>query len=306
MGVDKPDVRFVLHASLPKSIESYMQETGRAGRDGAPADAVMFFAAGDVVKNRSFLDEMEDARRAQVDRARLDALVQLAETPGCRRVPLLRHFGDTPPDACGACDNCLNPPTTRDATEPARMLLSAAYRTGQRFGVGHLADVLAGKATERVSALGHDRLPVFGVGKAHPPSVWPAVARALAAADALRRCPEGGGFTLGPAARPILRGERPVQIVEQPPREKRRREARARYGDGGDQDPAFEALRQARKRLASEAGMPPYIIFHDSVLAAIAAAKPRTIDALGRIPGVGARKLEAYGDAMLEALETVA
>jgi ATP-dependent DNA helicase RecQ len=297
MGIDKPDVRFVAHAGIPKSIEAYYQETGRAGRDGDPALAVMLWAAGDFAQARQRLGEVDEARQAG-ERVRLDALATLVETPGCRRAVLLRHFGEDPPEFCGNCDNCLERPAAIDATEAARKLLSAAYRTGMRFGVGHLVEVLAGTASEKVRRSGHDQLSVFGIASPEELALVRPLARALIARDALRS-DAYGGLSLGPEARRILKGEEQIEIAIPPPRKRSRRERVA-----GPADPLFDALREARRKLASEAGVPPYVVFHDSTLREIAAIKPSSLHELARVQGVGAVKLERYGDAILAALST--
>lgn len=298
MGIDKPDVRFVAHAGLPKSIEAYYQETGRAGRDGDPAVAHMFWGAEDFAKARQRLGEVGPSR-LQGERTRLTALGALVETAGCRRAVLLRHFGETPPDTCGNCDNCLNTPASIDASETARKFLSAVYRTGQSFGVGHLEAVLTGIANERAEKLGHDRLSVFGIVAGEEAMLIKPVARALMLRDALRPT-EHGGLMFGPEARAILRGDASVQLVIPPKREPRR----SKRGQGANPlgDPLFEALRAKRRELAGDAGMPPYVVFHDSTLREMAQTKPGDLAALGCITGVGTRKLEAYGDAFLSVL----
>ena len=298
MGIDKPDVRFVAHAGLPKSIEAYYQETGRAGRDGDPSVAHLFWGADDFAKARSRLSEVPENRVAG-ERTRLSALASLVETGECRRAILLRHFGESPPAACGNCDNCLSPPARTDLTELARKFLSAVYRTGQMFGVGHIEAVLTGHANEKVAKLGHDRLSVFGIVEGADVALVKPVARALLLRDALGQT-EHGGLELGPAARSILKGEADFQIAV-PPRTVRskRREQGAANPVG---DPLFEALRSCRRDLASEAGIPPYVIFHDSTLREMAAQRPATLADLGRIGGVGTRKLEAYGDAFLNVI----
>jgi ATP-dependent DNA helicase RecQ len=298
MGIDKPDVRFVAHAGIPKSIEAYYQETGRAGRDGEPAEALLFWSAEDFAVARRRVElEVEPDRRAG-ERERLNALAALVEAATCRRAILLRHFGEDPPDRCGNCDNCLEPPATIDATELARKLLSAAFRTEMRFGVAHLADVLAGKDSEKVRSLGHHRLSVFGIASADEAALLRPVARALIARDALR-ADAYGGLSFGPAARPILKGEQDLVIAVPPPR---KRGSRKRFD--GPADPLFDSLREVRRKLAAEAGVPPYVIFHDSTLREIAATKPKSLNELSSVQGVGATKLERYGAAMLAAVSS--
>jgi ATP-dependent DNA helicase RecQ len=302
MGIDKPDVRFVAHAGLPKSIESYYQETGRAGRDGDPAVAHMFWGADDFAKARGWLADM-DAARLPGERARLTALGVLVETGTCRRAILLRHFGETPPDACGNCDNCLNAPAAIDATEVARKFLSAVYRTGQSFGVGHLETVLTGMPDEKAIKFGHDRLSVFGIVTGEDAALIKPVARALLLRDALRPN-EHGGLMFGPEAKAILKGDAQLNLVVTP-----KRERRTRRGDNGSGktlnplgDPLFEALRACRRALAAETGVPPYVIFHDSTLREMAQIRPKSLRDLALVTGVGARKLDAYGAPFLAAI----
>ena len=295
MGIDKPDVRFVAHAGIPKSIEGYYQETGRAGRDGDASVALMLWGAEDFARARQRLSEVEEAR-LEGERVRLDALAGLVETAGCRRAVLLRHFGEDPPPSCGNCDNCLDAPGVADVTQLAQKFLSAVYRTGQSFGYGHVEKVLTGSADERVLQRGHDQLSVFGIvasGEAH---MLRPLARALQARGSLLPT-EHGGLALGGDARAILKGDVPV-LIALPPR-KERRIKRDRGGANPVGDPLFEALRTLRRDLALEAGVPPYIIFHDATLREMATSRPATLAALGEVGGVGARKLEAYGEAFL-------
>ena len=298
MGIDKPDVRFVIHAGLPKSIESYYQESGRAGRDGDPAMATLLWGAEDFIRARQRIGEVDPARQ-QGERARIGALGALVETAGCRRAVLLRHFGEDPPASCGNCDNCLSPPVSVDATQTAQKLLSAVYRTGQSYGLGHVEAVLTGKSNDRIAARGHDALSVFGiVGQDEAPLVKP-VARALMVRDALETN-EHGGLTLGPSARLFLRGEEAVSLVLPPARTRRGK----RGGDVANPvgDPLFDALRELRRDLAKEAGVPPYVIFHDSTLREMAMRRPRNDLDLGHIAGIGVRKREVYGQAFLDVI----
>ena len=297
MGIDKPDVRFVAHAGIPKSIEAYYQETGRAGRDGDPAQAVMLWAAGDFAQARQRLGEVDEDRRSG-ERARLDALAMLVETPGCRRAVLLRHFGEDPPEACGNCDNCREAPGVIDITELARKLLSAVYRTGQSFGFGHVQKVLTGAADERVSQRGHDRLSVFGIVGEDEARLLQPLSRALQARGTLV-ANEHGGLKLGGDAKAILKGDQRVDIVQPPPKSDRAARKDRNRAANPVGDPLFEALRELRRELAAEAQLPPYVIFHDPTLREMATVRPASRAELGEIGGVGARKLEAYGDAFL-------
>jgi ATP-dependent DNA helicase RecQ len=297
MGIDKPDVRFVAHAGLPKSIEAYYQETGRAGRDGDPSVAHLFWGAEDFSKARLWLQDVEESRLAG-ERARLASLGALVETAECRRFVLLRHFGENPSEPCGNCDNCLNPPQAVNATTIAQKLLSAVYRTGQSFGVGHLEKVLTGQADDRAVSLGHDRLSVFGIVTRDEAALIKPVSRSLLLKDALRNN-EHGGLMFGPEAKAYLKGEHELRLILPAKQERTKR----RGGSGGANpigNPLFEALRAARRDLAMEAGVPPYVIFHDATLREIALSCPSSLSEMAKISGIGARKLEAYGEAFLD------
>lgn len=299
MGIDKPDVRFVAHAGLPKSIEAYYQETGRAGRDGDPSVAHLFWGADDFARARQRIGEVEPSRQPG-ERTRLTALGALVETAGCRRRILLKHFGEDAPETCGNCDNCLNPPAAIDASVTAQKFLSAVFRTGMLYGVGYIEGILTGVSTERSLMNGHEKLSVFGIVGGDEVAMLKPVSRALLLRDALRTN-EHGGLEFGPEARAILKGEAKLELVLPPRRERRRRGAKGAVPNPVG-NPLFEALRAKRREIAQETGLPPYVIFHDSVLRDMAMARPDSLAALGRVSGVGARKLDAYGQDFLNVI----
>jgi ATP-dependent DNA helicase RecQ len=311
MGIDKPNVRFVAHLDLPKSMEGYYQETGRAGRDGLPADAWMAYGLGDVVSMRQMLDSGDaPEERKRVERQKLDALLGFCESTACRHQTILRYFGEAHPGDCGQCDNCLEPVETWDGTQAAQMALSCVYRTGQRFGVVHLIEVLLGKQTEKIAQFGHHLLSTFGIGKALSQPQWSSVFRQLVAGGLLETdIAAYGGLRLTEAARPVLKGTQEVWLRRDPESIKRKiskteRAARAREGfEGVHDDPLWQALKAKRLALAKDQGVPPYVIFHDSTLLEILNQKPQTLDQLGRISGVGQAKLARYGDDFLKVLE---
>lgn len=313
MGIDKPNVRFVAHLDLPKSMEGYYQETGRAGRDGQPANAWMVYGMGDVVSMRQMLDSGEASEeRKRLERLKLDALLGYCESTACRHQTILRYFGESHPGACEQCDNCLHPVETWQATQVAQMALSCVFRTGQRFGVGHLIDVLMGKATPQVERFNHDKVSTFGIGKTLNQAQWSGVYRQLIAAGMLEADMAAyGGLKLTESARPVLKGEQEVWLRRDAEPEKRmskaERSARAKEAfAGANDDPLWQALKAKRLELAREQGVPPYVIFHDSTLLEIHNRKPQTLDDMGQISGIGQAKLQKYGDAFLQVLEELA
>ncbi|MCB5183930.1 DNA helicase RecQ [Methylobacillus gramineus] len=309
MGIDKPNVRFVAHLDLPKSMEGYYQETGRAGRDGLQANAWMVYGLGDVVSMRQLLDggDTPDERK-RLERQKLDALLGYCESTACRHQAILRYFGEQHPGNCGQCDNCLNPVDTWDGTEAARMALSCVYRTGQRFGAGHLIDVLLGKSSAQVERFNHTSLSTFGIGKQLSQTQWSSVFRQLVAGGVLEADMEAyGGLKLTDEARPLLRGESEIWFrrdaevsnISKAERASRSKEAYAGVND----DPLWLALKAKRLALAREQEVPPYVIFHDSTLLEILNRRPTTLIEMGRISGVGQAKLAHYGDEFLQVLE---
>ncbi|MGD9738764.1 MAG: DNA helicase RecQ [Bauldia sp.] len=311
MGIDKPDVRFVAHLDLPASIEAYYQETGRAGRDGLPAEAWMSYGMQDVVQRRRMIDEGEaDEAVKRVERGKLNALLGVCETTGCRRQALLAHFGESAPDRCGNCDTCKTPVETFDGTEAAQKLLSAMLRTGSRYGAGHLIDILRGKDTDKVKNAGHDRLPTFGVGSDLDDRAWHSVVRQLTAMGVVAVDHDAyGALVPGEDFRPVLKGERRIALRKDADRRRATRERRAAAATAGlppELEPLFQALRAERTRLAREQGLPPYVVFHDSTLRELALLRPAKLDDLSMIPGIGRSKLERYGAAFLKVIAEAA
>jgi ATP-dependent DNA helicase RecQ len=310
MGIDKPDVRFVAHMDLPKSLEGYYQETGRAGRDGEPAEAWLGYSLGDAVQLRRMIEDGEAGdTRKRLENSKLDALVGFCETTDCRRQALLAYFGERFESACGNCDNCLQPPRRWDATEPARKALSCVYRTGQRFGAAHVIDVLRGADTAKVRQFGHDSLSTHGIGADLDVKRWRSVFRQLVAGRFLEVDVEGhGALRLGAAATPLLRGEHTLEMRDEVPakRSRERRNSSTSTAPASElpasAQPQFEALRQWRAVQARNQSVPAYVIFHDATLRSIALQQPRDLDALASISGVGAGKLERYGREVLAAL----
>ena len=310
MGIDKPNVRFVAHLDLPKSLESYYQETGRAGRDGLPANAWMAYGLGDVVSMRKMLDSGDaPEQRKQVERQKLDALLGFCESTACRHQTLLRYFGEQHSGDCGQCDNCLQPVDTWDATQAAQMALSCVYRTGQRFGVVHLIDVLLGKVTPRVAQFSHQALSTFGIGKELSQQQWSSVFRQLVAGGFLEADIEAyGGLKLTTLSRPVLRSETEVWLRRDHEVVKRKVSKVGRGANAKEayvavsEDPLWYLLKDKRTELAREQGVPPYLIFHDSTLLEFLNRRPTNLSQMANISGVGQAKLERYGEAFLQVL----
>jgi ATP-dependent DNA helicase RecQ len=300
MGIDKPDVRFVVHHDLPSSLEAYYQETGRAGRDGLPADTLLLYGVQDVVFRRNMIGQSnapEDIKR--IERGKLDALLGVCETAGCRRQAILAHFGETMAAPCGNCDNCLQPGETWDATTAARKALSAILRTNQRFGAGHLIDILLGTGTEKIKRFGHDKLPTFGIGTELDRKAWGTMFRQLIVMGAIEADQESfGALQMTARGQPILRGEEKFLAA----RDKAASAIKKKTEQPGLAPEAaalFDALRAERTRLAREQNVPAYVVFHDTTLRAIATARPATLAALAEIPGMGTSKLDRYGPTIL-------
>jgi len=306
MGIDKPNVRFVCHLDLPKSLEAYYQETGRAGRDGLPADAWMAYGLQDVIFLKQMLNNSEgDERHKRIEQHKLDAMLALCEETRCRRQALLAYFDEELPNPCGHCDNCIDGVETWDATEPARQALSAVYRSGQRYGVGHLVDILLGRDNEKIRAAGHQHLAVFGVGKGFSEVEWRTLFRQLVARGLADVDLDGfGGLRLAESCRPLLRGEVSLQLRREP---KPAQAAKASSSAAsqlvrGHEREMWEALRSLRRKLAEEHSVPPYVIFPDATLLEMLRSQPGSLSEMAEVSGVGARKLERYGQAFLEVL----
>jgi len=309
MGIDKPDVRFVAHLDLPRSVEAYYQETGRAGRDGLPADAWLTYSAGDAAKIRRFINDSQAPEpQKRIEHDKLGSLLAYCEAIGCRRKLLLEYFGDQLPNDCGNCDGCLDPVDTYDATEDAQKVLSNVYRTGQTFGISHLSDVLIGSTAEKVSRFNHDRVSTYGIGKDKTRAQWMSIHRQLLGMGLIETFGEYNGIRLTPRARPVLRGEQVVKLREtkRTRRAERGSETRAHQRDtleAGPEQEAFDVLRDVRRALAERQGVPPYVVLSDRSLVDLIHRLPGSVDALEQVHGMGRVKVERYGQAFLDALE---
>jgi ATP-dependent DNA helicase RecQ len=307
MGIDKPDVRFVAHLDLPKSLEAYYQETGRAGRDGNEAMAWMVYSLSDLVLLRKMMESSEaEAQFKRIEKLKLDALLGYCETTRCRRQVLLGYFGEKLAEPCGNCDTCLEPVTTWDGTEAARKALSCVFRTGQRFGANYLIDILLGRDNTRIRHLNHDELSTYGIGSELTADEWQSVFRQLIAADLLSVDLDGyGGFRLTNKCKPVLKGEQQVLFRRDPVRKNRKAGKQVVLPGSREfavDEKVWQKLKKLRYDLALEQDVPAYIILHDSTLQEMIRLQPKTLAELGRIAGIGEKKLNRYGAAFLNAL----
>lgn len=303
MGIDKPNVRFVVHYDLPKHIEGYYQETGRAGRDGLPSEALLLYGAQDVVTARRLVEGNANPEQRRIELHKLNAMTGFAESLTCRRRVLLGYFGERQQQGCGNCDVCLSPPERFDATDDARKALSCVYRVGQRFGVKHVVDVLRGADTERIRQLGHEQLSTWGIGAHHSEPVWMSIIRQLIHHGYLvQDIAAYSVLKLTDAARPLLRGEENLELALPRVKAKAKKKPVAARESGPYDEVLFEHLRELRKRLADEQGVPPYIVFGDATLIQMAAQLPQDDEALLAISGVGQAKLKKYGSEFLDAI----
>jgi ATP-dependent DNA helicase RecQ len=306
MGIDKPDVRFVVHMTIPKNIEAYYQETGRAGRDGMPAEALMIYGAQDAAMQRNFIEESgaPDVQK-RIEHQKLNALLGLCETPTCRRQIILDYFGDqgTP---CGNCDTCLAPPETFDGTIAAQKALSTVYRTGQRYGMGYLITVLLGALDPRVQENGHDSLSTFGIGTEHSKQEWQAIFRQLIAYNLLAADIQHGGLHLTAEGRAFLKEKQSLHLRKPEKASATRRDGRRMaadvFADDADSQRLFAALKEARMQLARAQNVPPYVIFHDKTLADMVALKPDNMSTMALVHGIGERKLKKYGQTFIDVI----
>lgn len=307
MGIDKPDVRFVAHLDLPKNMEAYYQETGRAGRDGLPADAWLAYGLQDVAKLKALMQNPDKNEQQQkLDHSKLEALLRFCESALCRRYMLLKYFGEDPPESCGNCDNCLTPPDQFDATEAARMALSCIYRSGEMFGAGHVIDILLGSENEKIDKFGHDGLNTYGMGTAYSRPDWQSILRQLLALGLINVDSEGyGGLSLDESCRALLKGETSLKLKRaQINSRKEKSPARSPIAFASKEEGAlFALLKSVRLALAKEQNVPPYVIFHDRTLVEMAQLKPQTLSAFGELQGVGAAKKEKYGPQFLKIID---
>lgn len=301
MGIDKPDVRFVAHLNLPKSIEAYYQETGRAGRDGLPADAWMAYGLKDMMLLKQMIQDSDNEMQQRISHSKLDSLMALCETTSCRRFHLLDYFGEDTNKACGNCDICLAPPETWDATEAARKALSCVYRTGQRFGIGYLSDVLLGKSNERITKNTHDTITTYGIGKDLSVNEWKGIYRQLIAMGYINiNFEQYGALFLTDKARPLLRGEIELKLRKPTKKTSKKSESKQKSALRDIDQELFEALRQCRYNLSQAESVPPYVIFHDKTLIEMTKMRPMTLSELGKIAGVGEKKLDKFGQQFLD------